>query len=227
MIVGDLHLNPNQNQNQNHGQKLNQNLFDEIMSKASTKPPSGPEQRDFFRVSQDVIFDYKAVENFAAENGKADNEFDDATSLSLIDELRRLDRDNVQALRILSDKNRLLGDYLQALSTKIDLIARHTLFARDENDNNKATTRINLSEDGLAFLSQRAIYKGSYIAVRLIFLPSYSPVITFAKVLRCDPSKDKYNIAVKFHRLEEVYRQEISRQILRAQASQRKKKPNE
>lgn len=193
------------------------------MSKASTKSASGPDKRDFFRVSQDVIFDFKSVESYAAENENADNEFGDATSLSLIDELRRLDRDNVQTLRILADKNRLLGDYLQTLNNKIDLIARHTMFAHDANANNKVTTRINLSEDGLAFLNERALYKGSYIAVRLVFLPSYSPVVTFAKVLRCDQKDERYQIAAKFHRLSDTDRQEISRQIMKVQVSSRKK----
>lgn len=193
------------------------------MSKASTKSTSGPDKRDFFRISQDVIFDFKSVESYAAENENADNEFGDATSISLIDELRRLDRDNVQTLRLLADKNRLLGDYLQTLNSKIDLIARHTMFAHDANANNKITTRINLSEDGLAFLNERALYKGSYIAVRLVFLPSYSPVVTFAKVLRCDQKDELYQIAAKFHRLSDTDRQEISRQIMKAQVSSRKK----
>ncbi len=198
--------------------------IDEIMSKPASKPVNGPDKRDFFRVSQDVIFDFKPAESFSAEHDKAENEFEDAVSLSLIEELRRLDKDNIQTLRLLTEKNRLLGDYLQTLSSKIDLIARHTLFAQDANANSKPTTRINLSEDGLAFLSDRPIYKGSYISVRLIFLPSYSPVITFAKVLRCDIKDDQHQIAAKFHRLTDVDRQEISRQILKAQVNHRKKK---
>ncbi len=193
------------------------------MSKASTKPSTGPDKRDFFRVSQDVFFDFKPVESYTAENENSDNEFGDVASLSLIDELRRLDRDNVQTLRILADKNHLLGDYLQTLNSKIDLIARHTMFAHDANAHNKVTTRINLSEDGLAFLNERTLYKGSYIAVRLVFLPSYSPVVTFAKVLRCDQKNDRYQIAAKFHRLSDTDRQEISRQIMKVQVSSRKK----
>ena len=81
------------------------------------------ERRDFFRISQDVYFDYKVVDSFCAETEIPENQFDDAVSLNLLNELKRLDKDNIQTLRLLTEKNRLLGDYLQTLSSKIDLIA--------------------------------------------------------------------------------------------------------
>ncbi|WP_086932363.1 PilZ domain-containing protein [Agarilytica rhodophyticola] len=193
------------------------------MSKTTNKSSTSADKRDFFRISHDVLFDYKVTDTFCAENDQPEDVFDDSASLGLINELRRLDRDNVQTLRLLTEKNRLLGDYLQMLSNKIDLIGRHTLFAHDAESNSKPTTRINLSEDGLAFHCDRMLYKDSYIAVRLVFLPSYSPVITFAKVLRCNQKEDKYQVAVKFFRLNDAQRQELSRQIMKAQIHNRKK----
>jgi len=182
----------------------------------------GGEKRDFFRVNQDLIFDYKLVEAFAAENDTPEIEFDDSVSLNLMNELRRLDHDSLQTLRLLSEKNRLLGDYLQNLSSKIDLIARHSLFAQDSSAQDKPKTRINLSEEGIAFIADRAVYKGNFLALRLIFLPHYAPVIVFAKVIRCEPKDSRYQVAAKFYRLANKDRQELSRQILRAQVSQKK-----
>lgn len=188
----------------------------------ANKSAPSRDKRDFFRISQDVIFDYKVVDSYTAESDKPEDEFEDAVSLGLLNELKRLDKDNVQTLRLLTEKNRLLGDYLQSLSSKIDLIARHSLFAHDSGDKEKAKTRINLSEDGLAFIADRALYKGGYLAVRLIFLPAYSPVVAFAKIIRCEPKEEQYQIAARFHRLPDSERQELSRQILKAQVSQRK-----
>ncbi|MFT5083991.1 MAG: hypothetical protein ACI9Y1_002043 [Lentisphaeria bacterium] len=187
--------------------------------KTPAQPAKKPsrEKRDFFRVSQDVYFDYKAVETFAAENHKPQDEFEDSVSLSLLSELRRLDRDSVQTLRLLTEKNRLLGDYLQTLSSKIDLIASHSLFSQDATANDKPKTRINLSEDGMAFMSERTIYKGSYLAVRLIFLPKYVPVTCYSQVTRCEQKEDKHQVAVRFCRLTDSDRQEFARQILKAQ----------
>lgn len=179
------------------------------------------DKRDFFRVNHDVLFDYKVADGFSAENEDAFESFEDSVSINLLNELKKLDRDNVQTLKLLTEKNRLLGDYLQSLSSKIDLIARHSLFAH-ETTTEKPTTRINLSEDGLAFLADRALYKDSYIVVRLVFLPSYSPVLSFAKVLRCEQKESRYQVAAKFFRLNDSERQELSRQILKAQVGARK-----
>src|SRR5690606_18038541 len=122
---------------------------------------------------------YRIVESYAAENEEPGVQFEDGQSLTLLDELRRLDRDGLQTLKILSDKNRLLGDYLRSLNQKIDLIARHVLFSREDTSGTRPTTRINLSEDGVAFTSERAIYVGNFLVLRLIFLPHYHPVLTF------------------------------------------------
>lgn len=188
-------------------------------------PPRTLENRDYFRISQDIIFNFTPVDAFAADNDEAENAFEDGISLNLLHELKRLDRDSEKTLRFLTEKNRLLGDYLQTLSAKIDLMARHILFAQQPDQSHQSTSRVNLSEDGIAFSSDRALYKDSYIAVRLIFLPSYSPVLTHAKVLRCEQKGDDYQIAAKFYRTPDVERQELSKQILKAQVASRKKQP--
>ncbi len=176
------------------------------------------ERRDFFRISHDVLFDYKLIDSHTAAQDDAGSEFADA--LPLLKELRRLDKDSAQTLKLIADKNRLLADYLQNLSQKIDLLARHSLVTQADKD--KASERVNLSEDGIAFVSPRTIYKGSYLAIRMIFLPHYVPLFLFAQVVRCEAKKESYQIAARFHRLSDADRQVLSRQILKAQVSQKK-----
>lgn len=181
------------------------------------------EKREYFRISQDVLFDFSQVDAFAAESQTPESEFEDEIAIGLLNELRRLDRDNAQTLRLLTEKNRLLGDYLRVLSSKIDLIARQTVMASAPLTRETPKARINLSEDGLAFTCDRALYKDSFIAVRLVFLPSYSPVVAFAKVLRCNHINDNYQIAARFYRLSPANQQELAKQVLRAQAGARKR----
>jgi hypothetical protein len=189
----------------------------------SDKPAPPKERRDFFRVSDEVLFDFKIIDSYTAENSDPESEFADATALHLLNELRRLDKDNAQILKMLAEKNRLLGDFLHSLSSKIDLIARHTLFVQSEKES-RPTERINLSEDGIAFVSNRAIYKGNYLVMRLIFLPHYVPVIVFGQVVRCESKSNLHQVAARFFRANDSTRQELSRQILKAQVAQKKER---
>lgn len=186
--------------------------------------------RESFRIDHDVLLEYKIVEAYAAQHSTADIEFPSSQDVNLLVQLKRIDKVNQQALQLLSEKNRLLGDYLHSMSEKIDLIAQHIAFNNDhdshqtqeKNKNNREQhkkTRINLSEDGLSFSSNRALYQGNYLALHVTFLPSYTTITTFATIVRCEPHHEQYKIAVQFYKLTEASRQEIAREIFKAQIS--------
>lgn len=180
-----------------------------------------PERRNTFRINHDLIFDFRPVDNRTAEEQEPEQVMSDGAALHLVAELRRIDREAQQLLKIIADKQRLLGDYLQKLSQKIDLVARHSLFS---NSTQSPTERINISEGGVSFRNDRALYKGNFLVLRMIFLPSYTPVIVFASVSRCvEEGDDGYRVGATFHRLREQDRQELARQLLKAQASHRKR----
>jgi len=185
----------------------------------TTPPP--PERRSTFRINHDLIFDFRLIDNHTAEDGEPEQAIGEGVALHLVAELRRIDREAQQLLKIITDKQRLLGDYLQKLNQKIDLIARHSMFATGDGS---GTERVNISEGGVAFRSDRALYKGNFLVLRMIFLPSYTPVIVFASVSRCvEEGDDGYRVGAKFHRLREQDRQELARQIIKAQVSHRKR----
>lgn len=201
-----------------------------MINKASPQPNDPANRRNYFRVNHDVLFDCRPVDAYSANNDEPDTAFDDSGSSGLAAELRRIDRDAAKSLKTLAEKDRVLGDYLQLLSNKIDIIARHTLLA-DSTPDPHAPTRINISEAGIAFSSDKAFYKGKFLAVRLIFLPGYVPIIAFAEVVRCQnkseapkgdiEGNDNFRIAARFHRLSDKDQRELARQIMKAQIAHR------
>lgn len=191
----------------------------------STTPKNRSEQRDFFRISQDVIFDYQVIDSFTAEETEPQQAFTDDAPNSLLDELKQLDKNNTETLRLIGQQDQLIAEYLRNLNKKIDLIARQIMF-QQETTNTKPKTRINLSEDGLAFIANRMLYKNSYIAVRLVFLPSFTPITAFAQIIRCEPKHEEqgaFHTAARFHGLSELNRKEIARQIMQSQRLNRRK----
>lgn len=177
------------------------------------------ERRSYFRVDQDIMFEYRSADVHMVESDNPEAAFNDEISMQMISELRKIDRDANQTLKIISDKNRLLADYLQRLNHKIDLIARYSMFTAGSDCK---TQRLNLSEEGIAFVSNKVLYKGNFLALRLIFLPSYIPVIIFAKVIRCQSEGNDHKVAAKFHQLKDNDRQILVRQVLKAQVNDRK-----
>ena len=187
---------------------------------------SGPDKRDFFRIDEDIHFEFRSVSASFVEDKDVGDAFDDADeSLRLIDQLNKIERESHQSLKILTDKNRLLGDYLSTLSQKIDTIGRHIAFTSEESLKQRPKTRVSLSEDGVGFICDRPLYKGSFIALRLIFLPNYTMANSFAQIMRCVEKGDNFQVAAKFHGIYDKDRQRISKQILKAQVRSRKTNP--
>lgn len=182
------------------------------------------ERRSFFRVDQEVIFDYKQIDTHTVETRPPEEAIDGGTAMQLVRDLRQLDRDAQQLLDSIGEENRLLADYLTKLNTKTDLIARHCMFSAHQGHH---ATRLNISEGGVAFKGTKALYVGNFLVLRMIFLPSYTPVIVFAKVIRCESDGDEYRIAALFHDLADQDRQELARQVMKAQVSQRKRTSSE
>lgn len=177
------------------------------------------ERRRYFRTQQDIIFDFKPVDVHTAEHSAPEQSIGGDTSMQLLSDLRRIDKELQTTGKVLTGKQRLLGDYLNKLNSKIDLIARHSIFAaRPENQ----TVQVSIGEGGIAFECDRALYKGNFLVLQIIFLRGYTPVIVFAQVTRCDAKKGKYLIAAAFHRLRDHDRQELAKQVLKAQISERR-----
>lgn len=178
------------------------------------------DSRDAFRVEQNLLLDYRQVSEHVANNQPPEDVFDQGQALGVLGQLKRIDREANQTLKILTDKNRLLGDYLQRLNAKVDLIARYTLFTSEQD---QSTDHVSLSETGISFASKSALPGGEFLAMRLIFLPTYLPVIVFARVVRSIPSEGAYQIAAEFYKLCDRDRQELAKQVFKAQVQNRKK----
>ena len=181
------------------------------------------EKRDSFRIDKDIHFEFRPVSASFAEDNAVEEAFDDDDqSLRLISELSKIDRDMLQSLKILGDKNRFLGDVLKSMNEKVDTIGRHLAFNSEESLRSRPKTRVSISEDGMGFICDRSFYKGNYFAARLIFLPKYVMATSYAKVVRCVQKDDKFQIAAKFHDISDKDRQVISRFVLKSQVEARK-----
>lgn len=203
----------------------------------SAKPAStghnANERRSFFRVASELALSFHSVDAYTADEGLIEAEFpEDSGSLTLLSELKRIDNEANSLLIQIAEQSRATADYLGLMNKKLDLI-NHQLLAEQYLDSSVTPSKVNISEGGLAFKSSKPLYKGSHLALRLLFTQGLTVIATFAKVIRCDAStngtstnkggdNNQYNIAVKFHRLSSTQQQLLSKHIMQAQLKEKR-----
>lgn len=185
------------------------------MSKTPSNPEqTGSERREFFRVDSDVVFDVQPVDVDTAQTHEARHVAYDGPSWQVLESLSAIDQQLQTSAQTLGRKQPDLMQHLELLNQKVELIARHSVFDAYQH---LARTRISLSADGIAFKSARMLYKSSYVVIRIIFLPNFTPVITFAQIIRCESHNNSFNVAAKFHRMSTEAQQCLSKMLTKAQ----------
>lgn len=186
------------------------------------------ERRSYFRIDESIAIEFKETEEITANTAAPELQFPDTRSLKFFSELRKIDNDNAQLFHQIKETSRALGDYLHNLNRKIDLISQQLMADSKPPPPSKSIKQVNLSEGGIAFGSSRAVAPNAFIALRLIFLPSNSGLVIFAKVIRCEANNSgEFQIAAKFHRITDTHQQLIGQQIMRAQMAERRKKQHQ
>lgn len=195
-----------------------------LLDSTSGKIPVMSERRSYFRIDESIAIEFKEVEEITANTAAPELQFPDTASLKFFAELRKIDNDNAQLFHQIKETSRAMGEYLQNLNRKIDIISQQMMADAKPLPPSKTIKQVNLSEGGVAFGSSRFVPPNHHIAMRLVFLPSNAGLVLFAKVIRCDAVKGgEYQMAAKFHRISDSQQQLIGQQIMRAQMAERRK----
>lgn len=182
------------------------------------------ERRSYFRIDESIALEYKPVAEVTANTAAPELQFPNTASLKLYAELRKLDTENALLFHQIRESNRAIADYLQNLNRKIELITQQIVAEHKPPPPAKTIKAVNLSEGGIAFGSSQAIEANSYVALRLVFLPSNAGLVVFARIIRCEPSSGgEYQIAAKFHRTSDAQQHLIGQQIMRAQMAEKRR----
>ncbi len=180
---------------------------------------SGKEQREFFRLDAELIFDYQIN---SADPGYA-NEPDPTFSryVNLSQQLRKMDSENSQLIDHFRFNNVKTYQLFQLINQKLETIARTVLF-----EHAMPTQWVNISAGGMAFREQYAIAINTDLTMRLILLPKYTAVELSGTVVDCvgeqddDPISQRkpYRISVKFYELTEHEQQLLMQHVFHSQA---------
>lgn len=184
------------------------------------------EKRQFFRIQQDVIFDYKCVNTDAVTHISAEHHFDHANSLGLFTRFQQFDNDTNPILENIRESNSGVAEYLEMLNQKVNLLSQQILSHEAVAAHDSESGQIDLSQGGIGFNAPINIGVETWVALKLVFLPSYTGLVTYAQVTRTQLLEDgNYLIGARFHQLNNEQHKIIARQVMQTQLfSQRQKK---
>jgi hypothetical protein len=186
------------------------------------------EKRQYFRIQQDVIFNYKAVNTDAVTHINPEQHFDHATTLGLFSQFQQLDNDSRFTLEQIRKDNLLVADYLDVLNQKLNLLSQQMLSNEAVSANDSDSGRIDISQGGFGFSSSVPMGIESWIAFKLVFLPNYVGLVGYAQVTRNQMQADgSYLVGARFHDLNDEQQRVLARQVMQTQMTMKHYKKSE
>ncbi|MGH1484972.1 MAG: PilZ domain-containing protein [Cellvibrionaceae bacterium] len=186
------------------------------------------EKRQFFRIQQDVIFNFKCVNTDSVTHISPEQHFDHASALGLFSQFQQLDNDSHATLEHIRKENLPVADYLEMLNQKMNLLSQQMLANEAVSVNDTDSGRIDLSQGGIGFTTSHPIGIESWLALKLVFLPSYIGLLTYAQVTRNQLQEDgSYLIGARFHQLNEEQERILSRQVIQTQLVEKRQQKSQ
>lgn len=182
------------------------------------------EKRQYFRIEQDVIFNFKPVNTDATSHISAEQHFDHAGALGLFSRFQQLDNDSHALLNEIHQQSPLVASYLDILNQKLNLLSQQSLSNEAVSAYDSDSGRIDLSQGGLGFNADSPIGIESWLAIKLVFVPSYTGIVAYAQVTRNQLQADgSYLIGARFHSLNEEQEKTLAKQVMQAQLLQKRR----
>ncbi|PKM05532.1 MAG: pilus assembly protein PilZ [Gammaproteobacteria bacterium HGW-Gammaproteobacteria-6] len=183
------------------------------------------DKRDFFRIHDTLALEVRPVSGPEME----DSGFDESSPLfNLLSDLHLLDYESQHLLRQIAERDRALAHYLKIINKRVDLVGK--ALAMQLTGELNSPQQVTLSEGGMSFTAACPYPAESWLAIRMVLLPSPLGLILPAQVMRSDLDNDTgdWTIGVSFEHLNDAQRQLLARHILQKQAQEiRAAKTNE
>ncbi|WMS88051.1 PilZ domain-containing protein [Pleionea litopenaei] len=174
------------------------------------------ERRDFFRIEDTVTMQLAPV--IAGDSGEP--KLPDV--FLTLNQLRRLDSENSQLLRLIQDKHRDVARYLSMQNEKFELLSQMLV---KQLESSFSKYNVNISGSGLKLSLEQPAEIGSEWHLTILLYPDCFGFYTKGKVSQCDqePETGNYQIAFEFTELKQHDQDELVKHITKMQSKQLRK----
>lgn len=179
------------------------------------------DKRDFYRINDRVLLEFKIID--AALVGDEINfPISVAPEFHLLNELHHIDTESSGVLHAITEKDRNIATYFNAINHKLELLAS-VIAGSSEDLDDVRPQEATLGEGGLSFNHQEPIPLETHLAIKLTLLPSYAGLLVYGRVVNCNEHiKGDYLLNIEFENISDNNRQLIARHVLHYQAKARR-----
>ena len=182
------------------------------------------ERREYFRIDDEVAFDYRLISPGEAELLREKIKSRVVDRFTVASSFTATSRQMTHVIHKVQNQSPELARCLQAIDQKLNMIAQ--LFVSEEMDLHQQSTReVNLSAGGISFRSQQEIRIDSLLELRMVLFPSLVGVLTVSRAIQCERVNDgnlkfPWQISVVYEHLRESDRELLVRHIMSKETQQ-------
>lgn len=185
---------------------------------------SQDERREYFRIDDSLNLSYQPVppDEVSGCIDRLEKELD--SHFTVVSSLAAVTQEMTGTLHKIEASRPEIAAYLKSLDKKIDILGRAflaqttELFVQPEQD-------VNLSATGISFQVSEPIAAGTILELKILLLPSYTGILSFAEVVSCDAiaspdSTFRYNLRTNFSHIRERDRDVLIQHVIQRQGAQ-------
>jgi hypothetical protein len=164
------------------------------------------ERRRFFRIDDSLSLSYRQIPPDSLPDSVEclENELD--SDFTVISSLASVSQQMAGTLHKIESSRPEIAAYLKSLDRKIDILGR-ALLAQTTDLLERPAQAVNLSATGISFAVADYIRPGSMLELKMLLMPSYAGILTFAEVVGCDPVESEPGQSVRVFNLRTTFAQ--------------------
>lgn len=171
------------------------------------------ERRRYFRIDDTVELKTNPVPANQLED-KLNNFWTNQHEFSIRNEFNHELDQHAADLIDIERKYPAIARYLTVLQKQVDLLSKQLLPDDTESLGEQSQHDVNISAQGICFISSEPIATGEVVEINLQLLPKKHRIVVFAKVIRCDKVDEfQYKLTVDFEHIHEADREILIKHI--------------
>lgn len=188
------------------------------MSDGEAKDLSPEERREYFRIRDQVILDYRRIDSAQAAFIAEEIHRDLPDRFTVASRFEAGSRVMTRLTHTFAGQMPDLAHYLRHMDDKLNHLAR--LFVMDEiNVQDRTPEFVTLSGGGISFGVDKEYKVGDLFELRIVLLPSFIGILSVGSVVHCDSLKGTqgagpWNLAIEYRDIREPDRDLLVKHIM-------------